>query len=315
MEEKSFRTLKIDPQFKSLIRPLLKIEYIQLEKNIIADGCRDPITVWHDTIIDGHNRYEICIRHNIPFYIAEKEFVCREEAIAWICANQLGRRNLSDEIRKYLIGKQYESERIVSRIRNPNGVNQYSVDKIKMSDTKNKKENSRHNTAARIADENNISRGTVEKYAIYSRAVDLLAKKSPDIVSKILSGQYKIAHKNVVELSKLNHDEIKKVEQKIQKMQEPYIKYNKLRDIIYTKPEKSVEKNLTHTIKDMPAFDPDADINVLTLTIPSWASSINRVRTQTDLSIISKHARDSLIRELESLIKYVNEMIAAIVEE
>ena len=30
------------------------------------------------------------------------EFDCREAVIAWICSNQLGRRNISEETRKFL---------------------------------------------------------------------------------------------------------------------------------------------------------------------------------------------------------------------
>ena len=52
--------LKIDPEFKDLIRPLRRKEYLQLEENILDEGCRDPIIIWNDYIIDGHNRYSIC---------------------------------------------------------------------------------------------------------------------------------------------------------------------------------------------------------------------------------------------------------------
>ena len=62
--------LKIDNEFKHLICPLQRKEYVQLEQNILADGCRDPIVVWNDVIVDGHNRYEICKRHKISFSIA-----------------------------------------------------------------------------------------------------------------------------------------------------------------------------------------------------------------------------------------------------
>ena len=95
--------LKTDEEFKHLIRPLLRKEYLQLEQNLLADGCRDPIVVWHDVIVDGHNRYESCMRHGIPFDTKDMEFECREAAIAWICANQLGRRNITEETRKFLI--------------------------------------------------------------------------------------------------------------------------------------------------------------------------------------------------------------------
>ena len=89
--EKKLRLLKIDEEFKTIIRPLKRKEFVQLEENIKADGCRDPIITWNGIIVDGHNRYEICSRHAIPFEVMEMDFSCREEAIAWICKNQLGR--------------------------------------------------------------------------------------------------------------------------------------------------------------------------------------------------------------------------------
>ena len=127
MAEKSLRPLKIEPQFKNLIRPLQRKEYLQLEQNILSEGCRDPIILWNGVIVDGHNRYEICMRHQIPFAVIEMDFACKAEAIAWICANQLGRRNISEETRKFLIGKQFEAEKLAGTIKNPNGNNQYGA--------------------------------------------------------------------------------------------------------------------------------------------------------------------------------------------
>ena len=40
------KSLIIDPQFKNLIPPLQRTEYLQLEENLLADGCRDPLVVW-----------------------------------------------------------------------------------------------------------------------------------------------------------------------------------------------------------------------------------------------------------------------------
>ena len=64
--EKGFEKLEIDHEFKTLIQPLRKDEYRQLEVNLTIDGCREPIITWNDLIIDGHNRYEICNRLRIP---------------------------------------------------------------------------------------------------------------------------------------------------------------------------------------------------------------------------------------------------------
>lgn len=55
------------------------------------------------------------------------------------------------------------------------------------------------------------------------------------------------------------------------------------------------------SIKDMPEYDPDAEIASLTLTIPSWISSMNRVRDVSDMSKVSIAAKAKLLNELEKL--------------
>lgn len=74
MTEKAFRQLNIDPEFKNLIRPLRREEYRQLELNLVVEGCREDIIAWNDTIIDGHNRYEICNKMRIPYGVKELDF-------------------------------------------------------------------------------------------------------------------------------------------------------------------------------------------------------------------------------------------------
>lgn len=89
------KELTIDPVFKSLIPSLSDEEFKQLEENIKNDGCRDALVIWKGTIVDGHNRYQICRENGIPFGTEEKEFADRDEAAEWIIRNQFGRRNLS----------------------------------------------------------------------------------------------------------------------------------------------------------------------------------------------------------------------------
>ena len=62
----------------------------------MADGCESPLIVWNGVIVDGHNRYAICRKHEIPFAIQEKDFSSRDDAMLWMLRNQLGRRNLND---------------------------------------------------------------------------------------------------------------------------------------------------------------------------------------------------------------------------
>lgn len=92
----------IDSEFQSLIPPLSDDEYARLEKSILAEGLREPIITWNGTIIDGHNRYNICDEHGVPFKQVEHDFPSRNAAKIWIIENQFGRRNLSKYDRSVL---------------------------------------------------------------------------------------------------------------------------------------------------------------------------------------------------------------------
>lgn len=89
--------IKIDPVFESLIPPLSTEEFEQLKENILEAGeCHDPILVWNSIIVDGHNRWKI-IQENpdITYQVREMIFLSRNDAMAWMIRNQLGRRNLT----------------------------------------------------------------------------------------------------------------------------------------------------------------------------------------------------------------------------
>lgn len=87
--------IKIDPEFRALIPPLTDEERRQLEENILADGCRDPLVTWCGLLIDGHNRYEICEANGKDYDVTDLVLANRNEAKAWIIRNQFGRRNLT----------------------------------------------------------------------------------------------------------------------------------------------------------------------------------------------------------------------------
>lgn len=86
--------IQIDSEFKNLIPPLSPEERQGLESSLLKEGCRDALVLWGDILIDGHNRYEICTKHNIPYKTVQREFESREAVIEWIILNQFGRRNL-----------------------------------------------------------------------------------------------------------------------------------------------------------------------------------------------------------------------------
>ena len=105
MTEQKVYELTVDPEFRDLIPPLNEEELKLLEASLVADGCESPLIVWNGVIVDGHNRYAICRKHEIPFAIQEKNFSSRDDAMLWMLRNQLGRRNLNNYQRVELVLK------------------------------------------------------------------------------------------------------------------------------------------------------------------------------------------------------------------
>ena len=190
--------LKIDPEFQNQIPPLTDDEYKQLEENILKEGkLLSPLIVWNNTLVDGHNRYAILQKHpEIYFSTTPLQFENREEAIAWICRNQLGRRNLSPEQKRYLLGKQYEAEKKAAKIFRGN---QYTLAK-KSGGAHDDNHHSGKKTCDRIAEENGVSRASVLRASHYTRGIDIADNLSPGIKQKVFSGEVKFTNE---EMSKL----------------------------------------------------------------------------------------------------------------
>lgn len=204
--------LEIDREFQSLCPPLQAEEREQLEASLLAEGCREPLCVWLERyelaycqvcdeampilfddgrwvcetcshavveperlwLLDGHNRYTICRQHNIPFQTQSIALDSREEAVNWIIANQLGRRNLTEEQKSYLRGKRF------------------NLEKWKKGQPYNRYENhtDSQRTAERLATEYKVSPGTINADGAFATAVDTLeAQVRQDIRDTILRRQ------------------------------------------------------------------------------------------------------------------------------
>ena len=333
--------LKIDPEFRSLISPISQEERTELETSILREGCINPIVVWTGTILDGHNRYEICMENDVDFELKSLDLQNREEAIIWICRNQMDRRNLSEERRKYLIGKQYESEKFIGAM-NRQGINQYSEVRPTMLGeplvTRNK-------TAMRLAERYHISHATVQKYEHYSKAVDQIKLVDGELVDRMLSGEAKISHENMVILAGMPESEIRRVAGLVRGKKKCTVRIDLLTGtaddsskpvvdcMVYgdrieretesdddngrNDPEQNTmqrdsddlmqEQGKVRSVKDDPVPDPDSGVSGLSFTIPSWCYSIDRVRrTQEFPDRLSNEAKRRFRIELLKLRKTVN---------
>ena len=105
MDTTSPMEINIKQEFKDLIPPLSTEELEGLEKNLLANGCEQPIKLWHGFIVDGHNRYHLCSKHALPFKTEELARENESQVIFWIIDHQLDRRNISLYSRGRLINR------------------------------------------------------------------------------------------------------------------------------------------------------------------------------------------------------------------
>ena len=191
--------IQINPKFRDLLPALSDEKYAQLEQNLMKSGCREPLTLWGDVIIDGHNRFEICTNNEIEFKTVQEEFESEDDAIDWMIDNQLGRRDLTDNERRYFRGLQHEREK------KKQGTNNQFI-----------KSEKRHNdgfqsTSEKLAIQHNVSPRTIERDAVFAKGVDKIATVNPELKEEILSGSSDFTKKEIIEIAKAPVEKIPEI--------------------------------------------------------------------------------------------------------
>ncbi len=182
--------LTILPELKSFIPPLSEDEESLLSESIKLEGVKEPIDIWinndfgKNIIIDGHNRYKIAQELNISFATAEHNFGSIDEVKDWMLKKQLGRRNLTDANRTYLIGLLYNNKKV--------GKGKYD-----RSDAVN--------VAEEISTSTGMSERSVRNAGVYAKGLD---KLSDDFKGHILGGKEKISKSDIQELAKTETDKL-----------------------------------------------------------------------------------------------------------
>lgn len=172
-------TPKINPKFRSLIPPLAPEELAQLEANILADGCRDPLVTWKGTLVDGHNRFDICTRHGLPFKTVTMEFTDDDAAMDWIDANQLGRRNLTPDQASLLRGRRY------NRTKKSKGA---PAGNVNASKQKSQSATVVPDTATALGKQHGVSRATIIRDGKRAEAIEKLAETDPENAQLVRDG-------------------------------------------------------------------------------------------------------------------------------
>jgi AraC-like DNA-binding protein len=181
--------LAILPELEEFIIPLQREEYKLLERNILEEGCREPLMVWpakeKQILVDGHNRYRICSKHGMPFKTNEINFHDLEEAKIWIINNQMGRRNLNPDQMSYYRGLKYES------LKKSRGGYEF---------VESKGQNELP-TAEKIAREFNVSESTIKRDSKYTRGLNFIGSINHSLKKRILNGEVKVKKTSINILS------------------------------------------------------------------------------------------------------------------
>lgn len=197
--------IKIDPEFAKLLPPLTGVERELLERNLVDAGeCRDSIVVWQEEgfVLDGHNRFEICTEHDLPYPVSHVSLPDREAAETWIMANQLGKRNLTPEKSSYLRGKLYQA---LKKRQGGNRKNELSS-----------AQNEHLKTAEELAAKHHVSPSTIRRDEAFAADVDTIEKNCGDEAKQILlSPDTKIPRTKVKEIADLEPEDQKQALQEV----------------------------------------------------------------------------------------------------
>ncbi len=290
--------LKINPKFEQIIPPLSEDEFSRLEENILKHGkVTDPIKTWNGIIIDGHHRYKIIQKYpEIPFTTYAMPFESEYEVIAWICDNQLGRRNLIESQKRYLMGKRYRVERKIAKFHG----NQYTLaDKSGVG--RSDPHQDRHQTRNQIAVQNGVSDSYVKRAVCFADGVDAAEEVYPGIKKQILSEEIEVTIPELTEIAKMNPEERKEA---VALLLIPKDERSKSREIA-----RQIEESFANGTEQESEEEIPQEKEVVA-TIPESALKPKPAETDEKVSETEKHEIEESI--LNSMIGAVNIFIDSI---
>lgn len=294
---KNDENLKINPRLRLLVLPLTASEYAALEQELLTVGSQKPVQCWYNYIISEFERAEICKKHNIPFQVVQVNFRSEVEIVAQICERELRERILPSDMQRYLIGKLYNAEKIIAAHRAA------GTDRCKgkhhrgePSRVKNQTDVRLSHIRERLGTRYHLNPATITRYAAYAEGIDNIFRDDSQIAVQILSGAEKMPV-DVVRSHAASDGTIACTER-----------------VTAAKDSQSGQESFPvgPSVKDMPEFDPDAEINSLALTIPSWVQSLKRTRSTAKFPLITDEGRRRLCEALHLLVSTADKLRSAL---
>lgn len=190
--------------------------------------------------------------------------------------------NLNYEQKIYLIGKEYETEKVLHK----------NLSAIELSE--------------KLGEKYHKSGSSIQKYAEFARAVDRIEKKFPGKKELLLSGRYKVLRENIVRISYSSLENIKCFFKNLEL-------YGEKQAIEKFKNQKDVQ--CIPEVKKTPEYSPDSGVMSLYFTIPSWCKAIDDLAKNDDLSKASIVTNNKLINVLNDLDNSIIKLLIKLEEE
>ena len=151
---------------------------------------------------------------------------------------------------------------------------------------------------------------SMQRFVEYARALEHLDEQIPGLKAEILEKKHRLSLNSTLALARRDKETIVATLERLAdenvKICELFPKEKDLRT--------NSGKKTSKTVKDMPAYDPDAQAMGLVYTIPSWMIVMDRVNMTADLNTITVNAYRRLKRALEDLRNLADTMLTNIVE-
>lgn len=293
-----------DGPFRMLSIPNSPEQQKELEDSLLQTGCREPIYVWKEIILDGYKRYAFCHDEGIDFIAAEMSFSSESEAICWVCKRKIPDFEKKSAAYYYLVGRYYNAAKIWRREA------RLSSD-IKKSPFESPDPG---RISILVGKELGLNHCTIENYGTYARSLDRIYERSRNLFEAILGGSIQIPMRETKRVAYLPEEEFQKVlKNRYHIIEERAEAGPKMRRRRKKSPApKKEERPLSVGIKDMPAFDPDMELRGLAFTIPTWMQSIDRAEKKTDMNLVSDGIKKQLADTLKQLEKEIRQMLEAL---
>jgi hypothetical protein len=162
---------------------------------------------------------------------------------------------------------------------------------------------------------------SLKRLVHYANAIDRIYSILPEIANDILNGYTRLSLTDTIIVAKMDFHAIYRIVERLSNEKTPAKNIIEEEKAALKKPErrgrpkKTVIETPHVSVKDMPAYNPDAQINGLSYTVQSWTCMIERAFADPCLNEVSHDARNRLLKEFSRLISSAKAAEKKLMEE